>query len=89
MANPMLVQLNVDIDMCQNPKVRCMFTNADACQEMNAFLDANRLKVENTFATNNVVTRIELRGSTEGLVKFRETYLASEEPAVVYELRYV
>jgi hypothetical protein len=83
-----LFQVNVEINLSRNPKISGMFTDAQAVKEINAFFKKHDIGVANKFGDGTTVTRVELRGSPDGLAKFVETYLADDNSSVVYNLEY-
>jgi hypothetical protein len=83
-----LFQINVEIDLSKNPKVRDIFTDPKVNKEMVAFLQAQNIRIENKFERDGKVTRVELRGSPEGLKRFHDEYLGVDEAGVVYEVKF-
>jgi hypothetical protein len=84
-----LFQVNVEINLSTNPQVSTMFTDAEVGRAMNSFFEANHIGIHNKFANAaQEVTRIELRGSPEGLAAFHEAYLTGDSSSVVYNLEY-
>jgi hypothetical protein len=82
-----LLQVDVEIDLCKDQKVRDMFTNEDAGQDLSVFLRKNNIELHRTEGIPNV-TRISLRGSPQGLHRFVDRYLTVDETPAVYNLLY-
>jgi len=82
-----LFQVDVEIDLCKNQKVRDMFTNEDAGRDMGVFLRKNNIQLHSTDGFSDV-TRISLRGSPQGLQKFVDRYFATGESPVGHNLFY-
>lgn len=82
-----LFQVDVEIDLCKDQKLRDMFTNEDVGRDMVVFLRKNNIHLHRTQGIPNV-TRISLRGSPQGLQKFVDRYFTAEESTVVYNLLY-
>ena len=83
-----LFQINVEINLSKNPKISGMFADPQAAKEMDAFFRTHDIRIESKFGDGINVSRIELRGSPEGLVKFHDTYLTDDNSSVVYDLQY-
>jgi hypothetical protein len=83
-----LVQINIDLDLSQNPIIRNMFSDPDANKEIANFFRMNTINIENKYEHAGKVSRVELRGSPEGLAKFHEAYLTDDKAGAAYDLQY-
>jgi hypothetical protein len=82
-----LFQVDVEIDLCKDQKVRDMFTNEDAGRDMGVFLRKNNIQLHSTDGIPDV-TRISLRGSPQRLQRFIDRYFTTDESPAVYNLLY-
>lgn len=85
-----LFQVDVDIDLSSNPKVREMFNDQKANGDMTAFFKAHDIHLASTYGKGGGnATHIELRGSQLGLIKFVNDFLSNDDPGGVYNLWYL
>jgi hypothetical protein len=84
-----LFQVDVEIDLAKNQKIRGMFKNNDLGEEMVLFLLENKIDIAEKNSRAGNVNRISLRGSPEGLNNFVRTYFTADETPVVYNLKYL
>jgi hypothetical protein len=85
-----LFQVDVDIDLANNPQIREMYKNNALGENMVMFLLKNKIDIVSTgVRAGGPVSHISLRGSPEGLQKFVDTYFTVDESPVVYNRLYI
>lgn len=74
-------KIEVEIDLCEDPRIRDMFTRPEAGREVKVFVEKHGLKLSGAPNHRNEITDIEVTGSDSSLQAFIDEFLSDSPHA--------